>query len=98
MSEPHQKVKVITFNTKSHLEKYLLDYANNLKKDQQSFSGLMKHLLIAYIVSIGGNPPGITTNRISNLEVSNQPTPKIKNKSMQKAKKGIGFSYDEEED
>lgn len=56
---PNSKIKAISFNLDNEIEAFMYDYANQLKQRKQSFSGLLKHLLMAYLINVGNPPPGI---------------------------------------
>ena len=95
MSEKHQKVKVISFNTNNHLEKFLYDSAHAMKGNQ-SFAGLMKQLFVAYLTSTGTPPPG--TFDISKVDTTPKRERTKRGKTSSKPKMGGGaFFYDEEE-
>ena len=100
MSEKHQKVKVITFNTNNHLERFLYDYANSMKEDKQSFSGLMKHLFVSYLTSTGNPPPGGFDMQMERPAPKKKDIPKKEYKESSSRPKmgGKGFFYDDQED
>lgn len=56
---PNSKIKAISFNLDNEIEAFMFEYANQLKQRKQSFSGLIKHLLMAYLINVGNPPPGI---------------------------------------
>jgi hypothetical protein len=53
------KIKAISFNLDDQIENFMYEYACELKQNSQSFSGLMKNLLMGYLINIGNPPPGI---------------------------------------
>lgn len=62
---PNSKVKGVSFNLDNEIEKYIFDYTCEMKDRKQSFSQLIKHLLIGYLINIGKPPPGIAQNNSS---------------------------------
>ena len=58
----NSKVKGISFNLDNAIEKYMFDYSCEMKERKGSFSQLMKHLLMGYLINIGKSPPGIAHN------------------------------------
>jgi hypothetical protein len=96
----YQKVKVVTFNTKNHMEKFLYDYTNSMKDDSQSFSGLMKHLLVAYLASTGNPPPGSLNLEYPGEKIAKKTAAVSKEETIvSKPKMGGGaFFYDDDED
>jgi hypothetical protein len=59
---PNSKVKGISFNLDNAIEKYMFEYSAEMKDRKESFSQLMKHLFMGYLINIGKSPPGIAHN------------------------------------
>lgn len=62
--QPSTKNKAVSFNLLDPVERSMYDFADNLKKNKQSFSGLLKNLLLIYMANTGNAPPGLAYNQV----------------------------------
>ena len=96
---PNSKIKAISFNLDNEIEAFMYEYANQLKQRKQSFSGLLKHLLMAYLINVGNPPPGIqgvqSGEQAASVDESAVEKPE-KQKPVRGISKGMPYAFSDE--
>lgn len=53
------KNKTVSFNTNDPIENAMYQYSLKMKDNKQSFGGLVKNLILSYMINMGEQIPGI---------------------------------------
>lgn len=53
------KNKTVSFNTNDPIENAMYQYSLKMKDNKQSFGGLVKNLILSYMINLGEQIPGI---------------------------------------